>query len=319
MFFDGYWFHTNLTSTLFYVFIALFTICGNLLVCMAFVIDPYRQLRTLQNYYIINLGISDLLMGIAAETLLIGTYWNDSEEVFFAHYLFAIISGVSSLLNLAALSIYRYFAVKLPLSYQQVMTERRIVVSILMMWIYALHFAVVPLVGWVNSNYQIYLYVLGCFLPSFIILLAYGGIFKAIRVHTQTILKGPSMGNLALKNAMSREKATTKTMLIVLAVFLSFWFPFLLVDLIMVQCKGCRTNALHVARDVTLTFTYFISGVNPLLYSWRVSQFRRAFLRLLGLQKVVFVRSNDVHAMASQFRSRFVTNISLNLEACGSH
>ena len=116
LFFEGYWFHTNLTSMLFYVFIALFTIFGNVLICAAFIKDPYRQLRTLQNYYIISLGISDLLMGLAAETVLIGTHWNKREAVFRTHYYFAIISGVSSLLNIAALSIHRYFAVKMPLT-----------------------------------------------------------------------------------------------------------------------------------------------------------------------------------------------------------
>lgn len=306
MFFEGYWFHTNLTSMLFYIFISLFTIFGNVLVCAAFIKDPYRQLRTLQNYYIISLGVSDLLMGLAAETLLIGTYWNDSEVVFRAHYLFAIISGVSSLLNMAALSIYRYFAVKMPLSFQEVLTRRRILVSIATIWIYTLHFPVLPLAGFVDSRYQIYLYALGCFLPSVLIFMAYGGIFKSIRAHTQTLMNGLTIGNSALKNAMAREKSTTKTMLIVLIVFFSFWFPFLLVDLIMVQCSSCRTFSFHVARDVTLTLTYFSSCVNPLLYAWRVTQFRRAFIRILGMRKMVLRRSNRVQPLATlaDLRSR---------------
>lgn len=305
MFFEGYWFHTNLISMLFYVVISLCTIFGNVLVCTAFIKDPYRQLRTLQNYYIVSLGISDLLMGIAAETVLIGTYWNDSEPVFLAHYLFAIISGVSSLLNMAALSIHRYFCVKRPLNFQEVMSRRRILVSIAIIWTYAAHFSVLPLLGWVDSYFQIYLYVLGCFLPSVVVFLAYGGIFKSIRAHTQTLKQGPSIGNAALKNAVAREKSTTKTMLIVLVVFFSFWFPFLLVDSIMVQCTKCRTFAFHVTRDVTLTLTYFSSCVNPLLYAWRVTQFRRAFARLLRLHKIMLRRSNMVYPIAlATFRSK---------------
>lgn len=303
MFFEGYWFHTNLTSMLFYVFISLFTIFGNVLVCAAFIKDPYRQLRTLQNYYIISLGVSDLLMGLAAETLLIATYWDYSEAVFRAHYLFAIISGVSSLLNMAALSIYRYFAVKIPLNFQEVMTRRRILVSITMIWLYTLHFPVLPLAGFVDSGYQIYLYTLGCFLPSTFIFISYGGIFKSIRDHTKSLRNGHMMGNAALKNAMAREKSTTKTMLIVLVVFFSFWFPFLLVDLIMVQCTNCRSFAFHVVRDVTLTLTYFSSAVNPLLYAWRVMQFRRAFIRLLGMRKMVLRRRDTIHPLAT-LRSR---------------
>lgn len=295
LFFEGYWFHTNLTSMIFYVFISLFTIFGNVLVCAAFIKDPYRQLRTWQNYYIISLGISDLLMGLAAETVLIATYWDKGEEVFRTHYYFAIISGVSSLLNMAALSIHRYFAVKMPLNFQEVMTRKRILASIAILWVYAIHFPVLPMAGFVDPSYQVYLYTLGCFLPSIVIVMAYGGIFKSIREHTKSLMSGPAMGNGVLKNAMARERSTTKTMLIVLVVFFSFWFPFLLVDLIMVQCVRCRTFSFHVARDVTLTFTYFSSCVNPLLYAWRVSQFRRVFIRLLGLRKIISKRNNAVH------------------------
>ena len=299
MFCEGYWFHTNLTSMLFYVFISLLTISGNVLVCTAFVVDPYRQLRTLQNYYLISLGVSDLLMGLVTETLLIATYWNSSEAVFRAHYFFAIVSGVSSLLNIAAVSIHRYFAVKIPLNFHNVMTRRRIQISIAIIWIYTLHFPILPIAGFVDPGYQIYLYVLGCFLPSVVISVAYAGIFKTIRAHTKTLMNGRNIGNTALKSAMAREKSTTKTMLIVLVVFFSFWMPFLAVDLIMVQFSLCDTFHFHVARDVTLTLTYFSSCVNPLLYAWRVMQFRRAFIRLLGLRKLMARSNNTVQPLAS--------------------
>ena len=299
MFCEGYWFHTNLTSMLFYVFISLLTIFGNVLVCAAFIVDPYRQLRTLQNYYLISLGVSDLLMGLATETLLIATYWNSSEAVFRAHFIFAVISGVSSLLNIAAVSIHRYFAVKMPLNFHDVMTKRRIQISIAIIWIYALHFPVLPLAGFVDPGFQIYLYVLGCFLPTVVISMAYAGIFKTIRAYTKTLMNGRNIGNTALKSAMAREKSTTKTMLIVLVVFFSFWIPFLVVDLIMVQFSLCDTYYFHVARDVTLTLTYFSSCVNPLLYAWRVMQFRRAFIRLLGLRKLMARSNNSVKPLAT--------------------
>ena len=197
MFFDGYWLHTNLLSMIVYILISLLTIFRSVLVCTAFIKDPYRQLRTRQNYYIISLGISDLLMGLATETLLIGTHWNGSETVFIVHYLFAIISGVSSLLNMAALSINIYFAVKAPLNFQEVTSRRRILIAITIIWIYAVHFSLLPLVEWVDSRYQICVYGLGCFLHNVIIFMRYGGIFKSIRAHTKTL--GRSMGNTALK------------------------------------------------------------------------------------------------------------------------
>ena len=56
-----------------YILISLLTIFRSVLVCTAFIKDPYRQLCTRQNYYIISLGISDLLMGNS-------TYWHSLER-----------------------------------------------------------------------------------------------------------------------------------------------------------------------------------------------------------------------------------------------
>jgi len=286
MFYEGYWFETTLASTVVYIFISFVTIFGNLLVFASFIKDPYRQLRTLQNYFIVNLAASDLAMGCFAETLLAATYWQNRDEVFFAHYLCAIISGVSSLLNMAALSIYRYCVIKNPFTYHGIINKKRIFMAIVFVWVYTLHFALLPLVGWKSTGYQLYLYLLGCTLPSILIVFTYFGVFLAIRAHTKQLKTTVNSKNKALQNAVNREKATTKTMLIILGVFIAFWVPFLIIDIIMVQCNSCRTiPAIHIARDVALTFTYFSSGINPLLYAWRVQQFRKAFIAVLGIDK----------------------------------
>ena len=114
----------------------------------------------------ISLGISDLLMGIAVEILSLALTGTAAKPCLSLITSFCIISGVSSLLNMAPLSIHRYFAVEVPLSFQEVMTRLRILISITILWIYAVHFSLLPLVDWVDSRYQIYLYDLGCFLHS---------------------------------------------------------------------------------------------------------------------------------------------------------
>lgn len=311
MFYEGYWFETTLASTIVYVFISFVTIAGNVLVFASFIRDPYKQLRTLQNYFIVNLAVSDLAMGCFAETLLAATYWENTNDVFFVHYLCAIVSGVSSLLNMAALSVYRYFVIRNPFTYHGIITKKRIIIAIVCIWVYTLHFVALPLAGWRSPWYQIYLYGFGCTLPSVLIILTYLGVFLAIRAHTKQLKTTTDSKNKALQNAITREKSTTKTMLIILGVFITFWVPFLIIDVIMVQCDSCRSvHSIHVARDVALTFTYFSSGINPLLYAWRVQQFRKAFLRVLGLSSLSCVKRGNMNrinvAEANTLRLRTV-------------
>ena len=268
-----------------YCVISLFTVSGNVMVLAAFWLDPFRQLRSVQNYFIISLAISDLLMGIVVEPLLVATYWQPADSIFLAHYLFAVVSGASSLLNITALSVVRFIAVSKPFSQQVIVTRKTVRVSLCMIWIISLHFVILVLAGWRSRVYQLYLYGLGCFVPASIIFAAYIGVFRAIRKHTQTLRKMDSIRGLALGNAVRAEKSTTKTVLLVVAVFLVFWVPFLTMDLMMVQLPSCRGVQFHFARDVALTMTYFSSGLNPLLYTCRMKQFRRAFLKILGCKE----------------------------------
>lgn len=314
MFYEGYWFASSLGTTVLYFILSFITVFGNLLVFASFIKDPYKQLRTLQNYFIVNLAVSDLAMGCFAETLLAATYWKNQEDVFFAHYLCAIVSGVSSLLNMAALSIYRYCVIKNPFTYHGIVTKNRILFAIVFIWVYTLHFAVLPLAGWRTTAYQLYLYLLGCTLPSVLIVITYFGVYLTIRAHTKQLKTTINSKNKALENAVNREKATTKTMLIILGVFIAFWVPFLIIDIIMVQCYPCRyIPAIHVARDVALTFTYFSSGINPLLYAWRVQQFRKAFTRILRIDKLTARRSrNRINVVEVNTNLQVVSNMPEN-------
>ncbi|KAL9980139.1 hypothetical protein ACROYT_G008685 [Oculina patagonica] len=283
VFFDDYWFDTSLPSIIVYMIVSSFTILANLLLCVSYWKDPFRQLRTVQNYYVLNLAIADLIMGAVSEPLLVVTYWYNHNLIYFIHYLFAVISGSCSLLNITALSVIRYFAVKQPFLAQSIVNERSVLISIGIIWLIAIHYAVIPLVGWRDKTFQLYLYVLGCIIPTLVFMAAYFLVYRALRRHTNTI-KGLGEGkSLAFENALRKEKAATRTVLLVLIIFLASWVPFLSIDFLIVQCVKCRNEQFHLARDISLSVVYFGSGINPMIYAWRVNVFRRAFMRVMGI------------------------------------
>lgn len=313
MFYEGYWFEGSLASTVFYMIVAGFTVVGNLLVFITFVKDPYGQLRKRRNYFLVNLAVSDILMGAFAEPLLACGYWYKKEQIFFAHYMFAIISGASSLSSLTALTIIRYYALKDPFGYELLISNKRVLAGVFLIWLQSGHLALLPVLGWKTPSYQLYLYGVGFSIPCFFIFLAYFGILRTIRHYTSNVVKvngtidsrPPSSafyvtfkaatenkGQISLsenkgvrtRRAVEREKRVTKTLLIVMTIFVLSWLPMLIVDVLMVQCLSCRKwENIHLARDVTLTITYFSSGVNPILYTLRMRQFRAAVIKLLGL------------------------------------
>ena len=283
MFFDQYWFDTSLASIIVYIIASLFTIFSNLLLCVAYWKDPFKNLQSFQNYFVLNLAIADLIMGAISEPLLVVTYWYDHNLIYFIHYLTAILSAACSLLNITALSIIRYFAVKQPFLTQSIVNERSVLVSIGVVWVIAIHYALLPLVGWRDKTFQLYLYGLACGIPTVVFIVAYYLVYRALRRHMITI-KGLGEGKSpALENVLRTEKAATRTVLLVLVVFLALWIPFLSIDFLIVQCETCRNETFHLARDTALTLVYFSSGINPVIYAWRVKVFRRAFMRVLSV------------------------------------
>lgn len=288
MFFDEYWFQTSVPSIVVYITVSLFTIFANLLLCVAYWKDPFRELQSAQNYCVFNLGIADLIMGAISEPLLIITYWENKNLIFMIHYLFAIISASCSLLNITALSIIRYFAVQRPFQTQNIVNKRNVKISIAVIWGISFHYALLPALGWRDETFQLYLYGLGCVIPTLVFIFAYFMVYRALRHHTIMISRLGEQRSLPLKNAIRTEKAATRTVLLVLIVFLSLWIPFLSIDFVMVQCVKCRTDGFHLARDITLSLVYFSSGINPVIYAWRMKSFRRAFLQVARIGKISF-------------------------------
>ena len=112
VFFDQYRFDTSFPSFIVYIIVWLFTIFSNILLCVAYWKDPFNKLRSVHNYFFLNLAITELIMGAISEPLLVVTYWYDHNLVYFVHYLSSIISAACSLLNIAELSVIRYFFVR---------------------------------------------------------------------------------------------------------------------------------------------------------------------------------------------------------------
>ena len=93
-------------------------------------------------------------------------------------------------------------------------------------------------------------------IPTAVFIVAYCLVYRALRRHTIAI-KGLGEGrSLAFENALRTEKAATRTVLLVLVVFLALWIPFLSSDLIIVHCQTCRNETFHLTRDISLSLVH---------------------------------------------------------------
>lgn len=286
-FFPGYFLQSNLAMAIILIFLSIYTILGNIMVCLVYIKDPGKRLRTISNHFVINLCIADILVGLGVEPLNASTNWIPDQRILFSFYITAIVSCVCSIVTIAAMMVDRYIAVSRPFRYKLIVTKTRARISLVCMWCFSTHFALMPIIGWQTEGFQIYLYGLGILTPTIFMLLSYYGLLKILKEKTKNVqnLTDSKKASFARK-ATEREKKISTTVFIMLLVFLVAWCPFVVTDFTLVFCPGCRNSVeIRLARDVTLLLGFFSSGVNPILYAWRVPNFRKGLLLLLSCRR----------------------------------
>nr|XP_046229323.1 trace amine-associated receptor 1-like [Scatophagus argus] len=274
---------------LLYIFlgsVSVVTVCGNLLVIIS--ISYFKQLHTPTNSLILSLAVADLLVGVVVfpftmeYTLTFCMYHND---LFckIQHSFDAILS-TSSILNLCCISIDRYYAVCQPLTYATKINVCVVVIMILVSWGVSVLVAIGFVIAGLNHEkcgemcFVLPANILGpifsFYLPVIIMLCIYLKIFLVAQRQARSI---QSIKSGAAVSKMERK--ATKTLAIVMGVFLMCWSPFFL----------CFTSQhlSHVSVPVVVFealnwLALSNSMLNPFIYAFFYSWFRSAFRMIIS-------------------------------------
>ena len=148
-----------LTSALLLIIIVA-ALVGNLIVILAFVVS--RSLRQgVTNYFIVSLAVSDflsaaLVMTFDLDIALNNSVWNHGQVMCDMYTTMYLLTAPSSVINLCAVTVYRYLVLSMPLRYNTLVPPRRAVRIILSLWLYALILACLPVMGWRNQHRAIF-------------------------------------------------------------------------------------------------------------------------------------------------------------------
>lgn len=298
------------------IVIIIGSVCGNLLVCLA--IGLNKRLRKTTNYFIFSLAISDLLTALLSmpfdvEDNFTHLGWRKGEFMCNFRVFMYLIAAPTSLLNLMAVSLDRFFAISWPLKYYTVMKPKIALLVIAMIWLYTLTFTTVGMVSWPYSErsvtngqcrFNIHPYYSGVnsavnfILPAVITCVIYFNIYMIARKHAKRIAKQEaslppvlscsnedSGAMTSEKKRISKNIKAAKTIAIIVSTFLLCWMPLTLTSMIGVFCgKKCFFRVSLQLWRVFLVLAYANSAMNPILYSFFNKEFRESFLKLFKLQ-----------------------------------
>jgi len=294
--------------------LALATIAGNTLVIAAFATD--RKLRSFGNYFILNLAVSDLIVG-----MLIAVYapysltgcWTLTRAGCLVFLLLDYVVPLASAWNMALISLDRYWSVAHAVDYRVRQTVSRAVVLMAVPWTAGVVWYGPTVLFWSVllgreaddpktvcrvpfHDHASYLIASSCveFAVPFVTvttinILIYANIRRRSRGLVSAAARPDSTavsGDIGLcsqtskaRTILSRDKRSARSLAILVVVFLVTWAPFEISAFVHPVCGMCIPGSLF---EIVFWLLWLNSTINPVLYPFLQQRFRVAFARILG-------------------------------------
>lgn len=313
----------------------MFILVLSSLICNGLVAVTFWKSRDLLsetcNKFVFNMTIINVFTTVLVLPFVFATTIHD--EWVFRHAwcqmngFLLILLSCALLLTLAAISYDRYYFIVKPLRHPIHMSSTRAYTMIVMIWLYSLFTAVLPLLGWGKYGYQRakssctvlwYLYSSGgyskffctvsIFAPLLVIIGSYFYILRA--VHKQVRGGRLSLGSLIISpseyiQARSQQRATAtraehsrtkawKTFFLHVGTNIVCWIPYSACILIETLRRRTDVVAYEVqAISVILAFSSVLWC--PIIYAFRVKKVRREIKELI--RRTLRIHDNRVRAI----------------------
>ncbi|XP_078355745.1 adenosine receptor A2b-like [Oculina patagonica] len=250
-----------------------------------------KHLKTL----LLSLAVSDLGVGLLAQplyiALMVKQLQQSAEDSSFRSTYTALTTmtvlfgyySTASFFIVVAISVDRFLAIHLHLRYQELVTHKRVVAVVILIWVLS---AVLSLLGlWIRDITKLDIviaFILGlCFIFTTVF---YCIIYSVVRRHTnqmQALQVHQEAQNEEMENVVRQRKSAVSTFYVYL-VFLVCYLP-----------DYCTSVVLHIISDssrteftdrlflYTLTLMFLNSSLNPVIYCWKMRHIRHAIVDIL--------------------------------------
>lgn len=298
-----------------FTFIIIATVVGNTLIFVSVI--KFRHLRTNTNFILLSLALTDLSMVII---MVLNAVTTVTGEWIFGDWCCRAVASIGltlsfiSILHLCMLSVDRYIAIQKPFRYQFIVTRRRVITILLLIWLSVVVILNVPLADFEfradtygcasvstqaspsrDSPYIFFLVGLFVIIPFAIICFSNAVVFKTAFTQARKLSRverslRESSADICAERAdeqaaktmethsLKREIKSARTFALVLGIFLLCYTPF--------YTAGTYrkiAGPAEVPRSVmliTMWIAFANSFCNPIVYGLRYSPFRKAFKKL---------------------------------------
>ena len=302
----------------------LAAITGNVVVLWLFY--KHKSLRTISNRFLASLSVADVFVGLVIDPVwIVIVCWiqpRGQKNLIMLTKMLWIQTTAATTLNSCCVSIDRFIAIRFPFRYQDILTKRRCLAVIILVWFISLSLSL-PILFFQPGKDRKELFVsITCTMflaPLLVVSFCYIIIFKVARKQFGSILAAKKLPDSSenIRARVTQNFKAIKTVGFVLSACIITWMPsvvLLLVDFYYAKEERCR---IRKVKSVVLPWVQAIaftsSAINPLIYYLRNSDFRQAFRRTFHW--LPFVHEQDaLHLRVQPERNRLIRNV----ETCGN-
>ena len=259
-------------------FFSITAFLGNALILVA--LHKESSLHAPSKLLLRNLATTDLCVGLIVEPVLITYFisvlneqWHVCRFAFGMFHITVYILSSVSLFTLAAISVDRLLALLLGLRYRQVVTLKRIYMTIILSWILATIGSTIYFWNHVVTVWFGYSVTTLCQITS---VFCYGRIFLVLRNNQVQPHSNNSQGqpSQTVPLNIARYKKTVFSALWVELALVVCYLPHEVVEILLLV-RGLTPSVLE-ARSFSAILVLLNSSLNPFLYCWRIREVRQA-------------------------------------------
>ena len=256
-------------------------VVGNVLTIFLFAVN--KRLRKKSFFLVINMAVADLFLGAVSlpiYTYLVGgmsqlwtTEWDTSRENFYRFVDDFFMQA--ALMTEVMISIERLYAIYWPYKHRA-LSKRSYYMLTLTVWILAVVASLVlfALFLTANNNGFLYFWLPYTLTQTFIVC---GCNIAICRKFQQS-----SNASQQQNRAASRNNRLTKTLFIVCLINQLSWLPLIIMN-ILILFHVCETSGWPYFAANVLNFSN--SFVNPIIYAFRIPEFKQAFIGLCSRRR----------------------------------
>ena len=258
----------------------------------------HRHLRTIQNLILLNLSIVDFLFAAIVNPICIASFFRGektrSEVSCHISGIFSLLFSIVSINTLVFISIERYMATNFPIKHRNLLSIKRIKITLGFIWLWSAFLCILPLktsrfanipnffhcsVDWAYHLPTTLSYLTVVILvPHLILVYCNIRVFQATRSmrKVSVFLSAPSRYSKGIQQC--REHRITVVTFMVTITFFVCWMPYCISTICLASGKSDLPKEF---TSVALMMAISNSCCNPIIYGIMNRSFRKAFREIL--------------------------------------